>query len=95
MDRRRKEINKVKEAAAENEVEIKHQRLEIMQEYRKSKAPFNISSERENIVPEDKETFSPGPGEYNPINKTIMEGYIKQQMQQEKIKVFTSLTLEA
>ena len=94
MDRRRKEINKVKEAATENEVEIKHQRLEIMQEYKKSKAPFNISSQRQNIVPDDKEPLAPGPGEYNPINKTIMEGYIKQQMQQEKIKVYTSLTLE-
>jgi hypothetical protein len=62
-------------------------RLDAIREFQLQKAPFNSTSERGHDVIENAKASNPGPGSYNAINKTIMEGYIRTTLTKEKVKV--------
>lgn len=59
----------------------------MIKDFKFPKAPFNSTSDRDHDAIEVAKSMIPGPGSYNSINKTIMEGYIKTSMGKEKVKV--------
>lgn len=54
---------------------------------RPHKQPFNSTAPRSQEIRREGYQTEVGPGRYNPINKTIMEGYIHQKLAAEKVKV--------
>lgn len=67
-------------------------RQEAIKELKFQKAPFNSTSDRDHDVIENQKALIPGPGSYNPINKTIMENYIRTTLTKEKAKVVPRIT---
>jgi hypothetical protein len=80
---RREAMQQAKEDDYLNEIDAKQDRIENMNKLKGNKVSFNSTSVRKDEVA-SSELPQLGPGSYNPINKTIMEGYIKQKLIQEK-----------
>lgn len=56
-------------------------------EHQKNKHAFNSTAPRGHDPHREAHHSSVGPGKYNPINNTIMESYIRQQLAREKVSV--------
>ena len=85
--KRRDALNRAKEVEAVNAADELNNRLEALKKFRIHKAPFNSSSNREKETQVTVSIAPPGPGSYNSINNTIMEGYIRTEIQKDKVKV--------
>ena len=91
MKERRLALEKQKEQAAEFESSMKYQRTDGIVVLKKNKHPFNSTGSREQNVKKLQDQQETGPGSYNPINKTIMEGFIRGKLQKEVAKVGSSI----
>lgn len=95
-NQRQKEAKERREAleAAKQEVlrlqmseELTSDTVNKAAELHKHKHAFNSTAPRVQEPKRDSYHFSVGPGKYNPINKTIMESYIHQQLAKERVSV--------
>jgi hypothetical protein len=78
QEKRKKEQEKLKEMALLEELAKKEAKIEVMKRERVNAQGFNSTTDRDKeLNAKTAEVAGLGPGSYNPINRTIMEKYIK------------------
>jgi hypothetical protein len=78
QEKRKKEQEKLKEMALLDELARKEAKFEVMKRERVNAQAFNSTTDRDKeLHARTAEVANLGPGSYNPINRTILEKYIK------------------